>query len=184
MIEKLTPEQIRLIEDNHDLTYWYMGKNGLDFDEWYDIVVFGLIRTAQCYDPSKGAFSTLACKNMRNQILLELRYRSFRFKPEQLQSLDLELSDASDSDTMHEIVGDKNEPYEKIIDRMAAEEIKQFCLSNVKKESHKEALRLLFDGKNHKEVAKIIGVSHQAIFDMTNRLKKKYKDYCQKNNIS
>ena len=42
----LTKEQKELVENNHKLIYYYIHKNGLSVDEYYDILAIGLCKAA------------------------------------------------------------------------------------------------------------------------------------------
>lgn len=55
---RLNDEQRKLVEDNHDLIYWYANKGGLALGEWYDLLAITLCYSALKYNPNKGAFST------------------------------------------------------------------------------------------------------------------------------
>lgn len=64
----LTDEQRRLVEDNHDLIYWFMTKHKLDFDTFYSYAAEGLCRAAAAYNTDKGEFSTFAHRCMLNAV--------------------------------------------------------------------------------------------------------------------
>jgi RNA polymerase sigma factor (sigma-70 family) len=55
---KLTTEQQKLVEQNHNLIYWYINMHHLEISEWYDLLAIELCYTAMNYDAEKGAFST------------------------------------------------------------------------------------------------------------------------------
>ena len=64
----LTKEQKELVENNHKLIYYYIHKNGLSVDEYYDILAIGLCKAALNFDESKGIkFVTYAMFVMRNE---------------------------------------------------------------------------------------------------------------------
>lgn len=67
----LSPEERRFAEENHDLVYQFLNKNGLSMDEHYDIAVFGYLRAVQRYfaEPAlrKYNFSTIAAQNMQRE---------------------------------------------------------------------------------------------------------------------
>lgn len=54
----LSQEQKHIVEKNHSLIYWYIHKNRLDFDEWYDLLAIELCMTAKHFDKERGSFST------------------------------------------------------------------------------------------------------------------------------
>ena len=64
METKLTPEQQRLVEDNHNLIYSFIQLKRLDLDEWYDVCAIGLCHAAQKWNPARGKFTTIAYRAM------------------------------------------------------------------------------------------------------------------------
>ena len=65
---KLTDDQRKLVEKNHNLIYTFARKYKINLDEYYGLLAIGLCIAARIYDPNKGlAFSTLAYQCMRNQ---------------------------------------------------------------------------------------------------------------------
>ena len=70
---RMTDEQRKLVEDNHNLIYGFLNKKELT-DDYYDIVALGLCKAAMNYDESKGRFSTLAFKCMDREIGIYYTY--------------------------------------------------------------------------------------------------------------
>lgn len=73
---RLTDEQRRIAEDNHNLIYGFLNKNHLDYEEWYDIIAMGYLNAVLKFDPARGSLSTLAYKVMQNQYKMELLRRN------------------------------------------------------------------------------------------------------------
>ena len=78
----MTKEQIKLIEDNHNLIYYWMRKyhvteNGIE--DWYGAAAIGLVNAALIYDKNTNVkFRTLASnciKNEYNRILHKYTYQ-------------------------------------------------------------------------------------------------------------
>ena len=88
-MQKLTDEQKLLVEQNHDLIYWFINKKGLPLNEYYDLFAIVLCETAMKYDPSKGKFSTLFTLKANNRFINEYRKKT-RLKsiPEEVELLD------------------------------------------------------------------------------------------------
>ena len=76
---KLTEAQSKLVEDNHNLIYWYMNRRGLDNDEWYGLIAIELCKTAMKYDETLGAFSTYFKVCADNIVSKEFSKASNRF---------------------------------------------------------------------------------------------------------
>lgn len=74
-IKKLTEEQRKFVEDNHNLIYAFAKKNELDLEEYYDILAIGLCKAALSFDPDLGfSFSTYAYKSMKNACNMHWRH--------------------------------------------------------------------------------------------------------------
>lgn len=54
----LTDDQKKLVEDNHNLIYWYCNKNNLPVEDYYDMLAIELCKAVQTYDPTKSKIST------------------------------------------------------------------------------------------------------------------------------
>lgn len=65
----LTLEQQKLVEDNHNLIYWFMNRRGLYTDEYYDLMAIAFCKAAQDFNESEGtAFTTYAVKCMEHAL--------------------------------------------------------------------------------------------------------------------
>lgn len=73
----MTEAQRQLAERNHNLIYYFLNKNHLEDDEWYDLAAIGLCKAAESYD-GKYKFSTLAYKCMWSLFLNEKRKEQSR----------------------------------------------------------------------------------------------------------
>ena len=63
----LTEEQKRLVEENHNLIYWYCHKYNLDIEEYYGLFAIELCRAVQLYDPTKSKIATYIIKAFWNK---------------------------------------------------------------------------------------------------------------------
>ena len=63
----LTEEQKRLVEENHNLIYWYCHKYNLDIEEYYGLFAIELCRAAQLYDPKKSKIANYIIKAFWNK---------------------------------------------------------------------------------------------------------------------
>lgn len=56
-----------MVEDNHNLIYWYINMKHLDVDEWYDLFAIELCKTIISFDETKGSLSNyykIRCDNL------------------------------------------------------------------------------------------------------------------------
>lgn len=65
---KMTTEQQKLVEKNHNLIYEFAKRKNLVIDEYYGIIAIGLCKAAKAYDSNKGNFSTIAITCMTNEV--------------------------------------------------------------------------------------------------------------------
>ena len=63
----LTEEQKRMVEENHNLIYWYCHKYNLDIEEYYGLFAIELCRAVQLYDPTKSKITTYIIKAFWNK---------------------------------------------------------------------------------------------------------------------
>ena len=65
---RLTPEQQKLVEENHDLIYHMLNYHRLNHEDYYDIAAIGLCKAALIFKkPKKVQFSTFACHVINKQ---------------------------------------------------------------------------------------------------------------------
>lgn len=69
---KITDEQRKLVEENHNLIYSFLYSNQFSLEEHYDVAAIGLCNAAINFNPNKGySFTTYAYKVMMSKILME-----------------------------------------------------------------------------------------------------------------
>lgn len=82
MTSKLTEKQAKMVEDNHNLIYTFLYKNGLDnneIEDWYGVAAIALCKAAATYDENIGTpFSSYAFKVMTNAVKSTARDNSRR----------------------------------------------------------------------------------------------------------
>ena len=72
-MKQLTPEQQKLVTDNHNLIYSLANAKNIDLDEYYDVLAIGLCKAAITFDETKSKFSTYVYACMYNSYKCELR---------------------------------------------------------------------------------------------------------------
>lgn len=63
----LTEEQKRLVEENHNLIYWYCHKYNLNIEEYYGLFAIELCKAVQSYDSTKSKITTYVLKAFWNK---------------------------------------------------------------------------------------------------------------------
>lgn len=170
---KLTEEQKKLVEDNHNLIYSFMNKEHLFIDEYYDICAIGLCKAAYYYNAEFSNFSTFAYKVMNNEVKQHFR-KMFK-----------EAAIPEDKIMYYNSLIDDSEKYSFLYfipDKSASTEAE--CLSKIyldeyiKKipERDRKILLLCYLGYTQMEVSKIIGISQSQV----SRIQKAFKTWLKK----
>lgn len=67
-LTKLTKRERQFAEENHGIVLWFLGKWKLDQSEYYDVVIFGYLRSVKLWhkrkDLHKYSFTTIAKNKM------------------------------------------------------------------------------------------------------------------------
>lgn len=183
---KLTEEQKRLIEDNHNLIYQYMIDRNIDM-EYYGHFAEKLCRAISRYDANKSQFSTFVYWIFDNywKNIKKLEYSSSRYIPlSQRVCIDAEMRDGSGQITnISEIVGKCDEEFIMIEDNDIVNEIrkgiKQYYPNDTITSS---VIDYIIKGYNCREVGDIYGVSRQSINARVQKIRKVYekiKEECE-----
>lgn len=168
---KLSDEQVKLVEENHNLIYSFLSSNNFLADDYYDLAAIALCETALHYDPSKGSFSTYAYHNMLMKILHEKRRNSAQRRiPEcNIFSYDKEISEAGDELTFLDVLADSCDIEAEVVTDIAFRKY----VNGLNKNRDKRILIMLRDGYNQAEVCKVVGCSQPTV----SRVKNKMYDY-------
>jgi len=75
-MKPLTEEQRALVEENHNLIYFFLRKHGYSIADFYGAAAEGLCKAAQSYNADKGIFSSWALQAMRFSVSAECRKQS------------------------------------------------------------------------------------------------------------
>jgi RNA polymerase sigma factor (sigma-70 family) len=151
---KLTQEESKIVEDNHNLIYWVANKLNLDLEEWYGLLAIELCIAVKKHKPEKGSLS--------NYYLL--RCRGLRYKEiKKLQSLKNEHISINYIEGMYPCTdyGSIEENYE----------INEW-LNNDKY----GILEMKADGYTQKEIAKELGVSQSYVSKVLKKIREEYYD--------
>ena len=129
---RMTDEQRKLAEDNHNLIYAFLNRRGMDSDEWYGAAAVGLCHAAITYDPAKYTFATYAYRCMLSEIAHDITTatRAKRTPPEPVASLDYEYASMSDDRPINlmGIVGDDTDftgpEVDELLERLPASTVR------------------------------------------------------------
>ena len=70
----------KVVEDNHDLIYWYLNLKGLAYEDYYDLLAIELCMTVDKYDESKGSLANYFKVRCDNVVHKEWRKETARKK--------------------------------------------------------------------------------------------------------
>ena len=166
---KLTEEQKKLVEENHNLIYWFAKKYHVPIEEYYDVLAQGLCMAAYHYDPSKCSFSTYAYLCMNTEMHVE--YRKTLRKSEIPQGNIFHYENAWQ---LSDLIPTNEKTENKVIDRISYENLISL-LNDILNDKDKEVLTHILNGLTMREIAKIEGTSHQAIHNRMKKIREKVK---------
>ena len=166
---KLTEEQKKLVEENHNLIYWFAKKYHVPIEEYYDVLAQGLCMAAYHYDPSKCSFSTYAYLCMNTEMHVE--YRKTLRKSEIPQGNIFHYENAWQ---LSDLIPTNEKTENKVIDRISYENLISL-LNDILNDKDKEVLNYILNGLTMREIAKIEGTSHQAIHNRMKKIRDKVK---------
>lgn len=157
-MEKLTVnERNKLVEDNLKLVYAVVHKHYPNCIQDEDLLQegrIGLIKAANSYDPERSKFSTWAMCNIKMSMQREFMRRK-RLEQYPTVSLD-ELRGGEDDDTpvtlLDTLVDTDN--YSNVFAKVAISQLKPHL---------QETVYMLLAGFNQREIAKKLGITHQAV---------------------
>ena len=166
---KLTEEQKKLVEENHNLIYWFAKKYHVPIEEYYDVLAQGLCMAAYHYDPSKCSFSTYAFLCMNTEMHVE--YRKTLRKSEIPQGNIFHYENAWQ---LSDLIPTNEKTENKVIDKISYENLTSL-LNDILNDKDKEVLSYILNGLTMREIAKIEGTSHQAIHNRMKKIREKVK---------
>lgn len=166
---RLNEEQKKLVEENHNLIYWFAKKYHVPIEEYYDVLAQGLCMAAYHYDPSKCSFSTYAYLCMNTEMHVE--YRKTLRKSEIPQGNIFHYENAWQ---LSDLIPTNEKTENKVIDRISYENLISL-LNDILNDKDKEVLSYILNGLTMREIAKIEGTSHQAIHNRMKKIREKVK---------
>lgn len=167
---KLTAEQQKLAEDNHNLIYSYLHKNSLGQIDWYGICALGLCKAARSYNPTKGAFSTYAFTCMHYEVLSEmLKQNAKKRSGFALVSLEEPLSDEGVSLAYH--LADSACMENDVVLRMS---LKEVCYQLSDRE--RQVFVLYISGVKYREIGERLQMSPSRVCQLLKLIRIKLVD--------
>lgn len=185
----LTDDQRQLVAENHNLIYSFLHQHKLPVDDDnYSLAAIGLCKAACCYNPEKGAFSTIAYYGMYSEIC---HYNTLANYDKRKIAKYTEYYDFSSYDLEEDFAstwGKKQEIYKatSIINHASKNnEFEDDCLQRITYQNfidsladkQKEVAKLYEIGFGSSEIAEILGCVPSNITYYKNQIKNKYLQF-------
>lgn len=170
VLQPLTSQERKFAEENHNLVYGFLRKNGYSIEDFYGIAVFGYLKAVQVYhrkEKLKGNynFSSIAYRYMQAEISNYFRnqHRKMRKPTGTVESLDAE---NTESQSLYDhIVGEKSAEA-KFMEAESVEDIlKSFP------ELHRKIVEMKMDGFSSKEVFLILDMRQSTFYKELQKIK-------------
>jgi len=183
MTEPLTKKQQELVEMNHNLIYSFAYKNNLSLEEYYDILAIGMCKAASTFDESKGAFTTVAFRCMRNEVFhyWDSMKKKSVIPNNMIFSYDVHISEVmndtyEDKNSFLSILSNKNYTHDVAIGNIMINEFMEILTKE-----EKYLVKLLMIGVTQAEIAEKTNRSRQLINLYVMKIRKKLNNYLRKN---
>lgn len=167
----MTEEQRKLVEENHNLIYFYLHKRGLSIDEYYGLAAIGLCKAAMTYKDGVSEFSTYALKCISNEVGNYFRnyFRTRTIPDDLIVSLqDIVLQDDDEPLTYERYIPDNINVEDEVIARISVNKV----LSNLT-DQERQILLLHMDGMRQIDIANHIGISQAQVSRTLRGLKRR-----------
>lgn len=172
----LTKEQQQLVEENHNLIYFYLQRHHLSIEEYYDLAAIGLCRAAETFDPNVAVFSTYAMKCIHNAVGMELRkYHFDKYVPDDAcVSLNQETYQEDGSLTLEGLLADDIDIEDDLTTLLS------FAMFWDKlRDKDKEMLRVLNEEGTQEKAAEKLGYSQAHLSRWVRSLKDRFKRFIE-----
>ena len=150
---RLTEEQKKIVEENHNLIYWYINKNKLDVNDYYDLLAIELCNTAMKHNAERGSFANYF--NLRADGMMYKEYRKANAHKRKHVEVDFDVD-------YYNTMGDID-----ITDGLALEEL----MSG----EYGEVLLLKSKGYTQVEIADILNTNQSKVSKILKRAKDEYE---------
>lgn len=169
-LEKLSANERRFAEENHNLIYSFLHQHGYSIEDFYSIVVFGYLKAVQTYHRTNirenYSFACIAYSSMKTEIKdhFKAESRQKRKPEENLVSIDAE--------------NDGNENLMEMIGDGSAEDaaIGKYTILDLLKElsdQQKEIILMRMQGFSNMEIIGRMEIPSSSFYKEINRIKQK-----------
>lgn len=169
----MTDQQKKLVEDNHNLIYWFLHTYHLNEEDYYDLAAIGLCNAAINFNSDICKFSTFAIRCMYNSVFSEYRKRkNQKYIPDhKIQSYDCCLYDNTDTELLDLLASDEN-----LLDKLEFQILLKEFLDTLDNRDI-IILQLRLKGCNQSSIASYLGISQSYTSRLIKNIRNRYSDY-------
>lgn len=170
-LQPLTEREKQFIMENHNLVYSFLRKHGYSIEEYYNIAIFGLIKSVQVYNrkaelKEKYPFPYVAFQYMRAEI--SNHFKMANSKKRKLEGKVLSL-DAEYSETENLYNCTEGKSFEPEMEIMTAETLSEL-LENLT-DIQREITEMKLIGYSNKETYLILGIKPSTYYKELQRIR-------------
>ena len=171
---RMTDEQRKMAEQNHNLIYGFLNNNNLDEEEYYGMAAIGLCKAVMSYDHKRGKLSTLANKCMKNEVIRYIKHINGKTKipSKNIFSYDILLNE-DDNESYIDIMLESDFNTHEIVDR-------SISIANFSKEltdRERFIVKCFESGLNQSDIARDLNVTPQAIYKSVKKIRSKWNKF-------
>lgn len=168
-LEKLTESEKKFAEDNHNLIYGFLHKNGYSINSFYNIVVFGYLKGVQVYHRRKDLqnkydFPFIAWQYMRSEIGNHFRMEHAHKRTATCGIVSFD-SDNEKMESFYNIKGGKSTEADVMEKMLLTDILKNFT------ENQRKIIELKMMGYNNKEVYLILKIPSSTFYKDIQKIK-------------
>ena len=149
---RLTKEQSKQVEENHNLIYWYANLRDLNLNDWYDLLAIELCFTVHKYQKEKGSLSNYF--KLRADNLLKKEYAKTKLQKHNHGGL-VSLEKANEIPS-----------FDNIDEYIKVQELMDGDATGI--------LRLKSEGYNQEEIAKSMGLTQSYVSKLLRKMKEEF----------
>ena len=174
-LQPLTEKEQRFVEENHNLIYKYLREHGYSIEEYYDVALFGFLKSVQAYhrkENFKGNynFSYIAYQYMRAE--LSNHFKTENAKKRKPVGIVLSLdADYAEEENLHNCTGGKSAE-DEVMESEAIKEIMEI-LSDIQR----KIISLRMDGFSNRDIFLFLEIKPTSYYKELHRIKSELEKY-------
>ena len=172
MANILTEEQKQIVTDNHSLIYGFLNKHNLDVEEYYGLCAIGLCNAVKTLNSQKSKLGTYAYKCMENEIKQSARANYSDKRKANINTVSIIRQ--TQNGTEYYITDD--EPDKNNFEKSSIFKLQILKKMHILSYPEKMMVNKYLAGYTVKDICNETGQTHQYIYQVNKRLRKKLAD--------